>query len=1040
MLNKDTTPLHYSCFIPIVCLLMMAGYSTKAQEDSYHISLRQQLEEYQITGGDWMIGDNEAAAFGTADFYGELTVSDRDADEQPFVRAVRIQTNAAGPSSFSHAYNLTTTAPIQAGDALLMTMWVRNIENNAPAVLEVIFEQNSDAFQKSVTVPFLAKSSSWQQLFIPFKSIDDYDAQEAHLQINVGEQEQTIEIGGIAVLNYGDDYLIENLPEIIPTTEDEPPATGSYYASLREQLQQIDIVGGSLPIGGGEAFTLQQGVGYGAQFSTVTSVGQPFSLARQIVVTEFGPDPFNQALFFLSSDPVQQGDVVLLTFYVRSLSGVGEVEIVLQEQGGEFRNSYSNRVVVGSDTWQRVSIPAVSTINHDAGVFEFQLNVGYREQTLEIGAVSVINYKQEYTIEQLPFLLPYATTDDFRLDSLSTDSGSAGTSVTLFGAGFSTNSVINFGLRPVVPDQTSNDGSNVTFTVPSETDSLYLISATNPEASTRPLPFRVGTGEGPQPPVTTPGMLADFTPPNTWVDGDNFSVRAEVTDASIIETVIVESSPIRQNLWQATTASREGNTSVFSAEVANPQPDELGVQTRVITTSQTGQRDTSDTQYTFRQYTAQQPLTITGWQATGPSQATDADYQLVSVPLQGQLVDEALDELGVYETDRWRIWRLQENQPSEVPYQEFGQSWSGDMQAGEGYMLIFTEGKLFRASGQVVAATNEQPYTITVQPGFNLIGNPYNFPVSWANVLRYNNLDPQALTLKVFQEGFVESDELQPFQGGLVTNPNEGQPLTLAIPIDGLSQTGGRVDDALPQRPAPHWQASFTITSATASAQGSVGMHAEARPGFDPYDDFTPPQPGQSLEVSSYHPDFFLPKFNSDIVPISDQYHWLWEVAAGDPHQTVTMRWNPDEVMGISQLTLVDPQRAQTVDMQQEDHYTFQLNGRGEYSLDIAYGSLDPLTDADKVLVGDVFPNPAANQINTPIRLPPGYQGKLSVRILDPTGRQVGRQTYQDLPAGYHTLVWDVNNLKQSTPTGLYLYQVYLEETGQTFNRRILLK
>ena len=208
-----------------------------------------------------------------------------------------------------------------------MTMWVRNIENNAPAVLEVIFEQNSDAFQKSVTVPFLAKSSSWQQLFIPFKSIDDYDAQEAHLQINVGEQEQTIEIGGIAVLNYGDDYLIENLPEIIPTTGDEPPATGSYYASLREQLQQIDIVGGSLPIGGGEAFTLQQGVGYGAQFSTVTSVGQPFSLARQIVVTEFGPDPFNQALFFLSSDPVQQGDVVLLTFYVRSLSGVGEVEI-----------------------------------------------------------------------------------------------------------------------------------------------------------------------------------------------------------------------------------------------------------------------------------------------------------------------------------------------------------------------------------------------------------------------------------------------------------------------------------------------------------------------------------------------------------------------------------------------------------------------------------------------------------------------------------------------------------------------------------------
>ena len=521
-----------------------------------------------------------------------------------------------------------------------------------------------------------------------------------------------------------------------------------------------------------------------------------------------------------------------------------------------------------------------------------------------------------------------------------------------------------------------------------------------------------------------------------------FAVNNEVTDASEVNSVTVEFLPIRKNPasddWRKINASREGETDTYIVQLADTDLDELGVQTRTIATDALGNSDTSAIQYTFRNYTNTGPLTLAGLAAAGSSPSAN-DYNLLAVPLQNQSVRQAFGELGNYDTQRWRAWQLSGSGQQDAPYQEFSRGWSGDLQAGQGYMLIYTEETDFRTTGRVVEATYEEPFTITLQPGFNLIGNPYPFALDWSAVLAFNDQNPDALRLKTFNNGFRDVSRLEAFEGALVVNPNDGAPVTLALPVGTVTNPGGRTSHRAEKEPAPTgeaWQLLLTLRGERLTTHARLGMHPRAQPEADRYDDFTPPRLADFLEFNSHHPDFFLPKFSQDVVPTATQHQWEWEVATSEPHQTVTLHWNPEEVAPLAQsLTLVDEQRVRTVNMREQSSYSFRVNEAGTYPLRVAYGD-EALSD--QWLVGEAYPNPAADQLYFPIRLPQG--ARLTLEVFDATGRQMDRQHYDQLAAGYQTLTWQRETAGQPTPAGLYLYRWRVEGTDRTFSGRVLLE
>ena len=278
------------------------------------------------------------------------------------------------------------------------------------ASIELVFEQNVDPYNKVRTLPLSFGSTDWQQVLVPLAANANFAAEGSHFHINVGQKTQTIEVGGVAVINYQDTYTLEELPERIPT---EPVAEDAYYAGLRQQLlDEYGVSGGEWLLGGAEATVLGNRIGYGAEFSEVAAEEQPFSQALRVQVTKFGPNNYNQGLFFTTPSPVAEGDVVLLVFYIRNVAGeLSQVGINLEENGGNFTKTFFRTTEITSNEWQQIIVPAKAVIDHSAGIFKFQLNLGYRVQEFEVGGIALLNYRDAYTTQQLPTSLPNRTYD-----------------------------------------------------------------------------------------------------------------------------------------------------------------------------------------------------------------------------------------------------------------------------------------------------------------------------------------------------------------------------------------------------------------------------------------------------------------------------------------------------------------------------------------------------------------------------------------------------------------------------------------------------
>ena len=551
--------------------------------------------------------------------------------------------------------------------------------------------------------------------------------------------------------------------------------------------------------------------------------------------------------------------------------------------------------------------------------------------------------------------------------------------------------------------------------------------------------------------ITVPGDPdGDYLPPTISYSAlelldagtRNFALSAQITDPSGIEEVTVEFLKIRENpnttAWKRIRAAQESNTNTYSAGLEGSDLDELGLQTRFIATDKAGNTDTSAVGYTYRNYPLEQPLPLTGL-SRALTVPTAADYNLLAIPLRDQSVRQAFAALGEYDPQQWRAWRLTSG--GEGEYQEFTEGWSGSLIPGEGCMLIYTPEVDFRAAGAVVEANYEQPYMITLKPGFNLIGNPYNFAFNWEQVLRSNQQDPAEFRLKTFDGTFAEDTRLEPLEGGLVVNPRQTD-VIVSLPVTRGGDSGGRVSMGANQASLTgmDWEVPLTLEGATTTT-GGIGMRHDAQAGYDRYDDFTVPRLADYLELNSRHPEFFLSKFSKDIVPTADEHVWELEVATAQSGATLTLSWEHPELRnGEEQLLLLDPNKLQPIDMRKVSQYTFTVRGT-IHSLKILYGSpeaLQRLILTDQVAVGMAYPNPAAEQVVIPVKL--SQPAGATLEIYDATGRRIWHQSHS-LSAGYQTLRWQRQTFQgQTAPKGLYWYRLHLSGEEEEWSGKVLLQ
>ncbi len=178
--------------------------------------------------------------------------------DMPFNQALRIQIKSASAQVWDAQIIASTTVDVKAGDALLLMVYVRGSStvNETGEVNATAYLQRSSGDFYKVVAAALNAGSNWRQFLIPVKADVTIPAGQHQFVIHLAYYAQTIDIGGIALLNYRNTIPVDRLPQTkIEYGGQEPDAPWRAEATARidllrkadMQVKVVDSSGAAVP-------------------------------------------------------------------------------------------------------------------------------------------------------------------------------------------------------------------------------------------------------------------------------------------------------------------------------------------------------------------------------------------------------------------------------------------------------------------------------------------------------------------------------------------------------------------------------------------------------------------------------------------------------------------------------------------------------------------------------------------------------------------------------------------------------------------------
>ena len=146
---------------------------------------------------------------------GEAALEVVDVAGREFGQAMRVRTVRRPAQVWNVQLNATNAAAVAKGDILLAVFWIRGIvPKDSQAHTVFIFEVSRPPNTKTVEFPVSA-GADWRQVFVPFHADQDFPAGGANLNFQLGFEPQTVEIGGVSVVDLGPNARLADLPRTV---------------------------------------------------------------------------------------------------------------------------------------------------------------------------------------------------------------------------------------------------------------------------------------------------------------------------------------------------------------------------------------------------------------------------------------------------------------------------------------------------------------------------------------------------------------------------------------------------------------------------------------------------------------------------------------------------------------------------------------------------------------------------------------------------------------------------------------------------------
>ncbi len=442
----------------------------------------------------------------------------------------------------------------------------------------------------------------------------------------------------------------------------------------------------------------------------------------------------------------------------------------------------------------------------------------------------------------------------------------------------------------------------------------------------------------------------------------------------------------------------------------------------------------------YTDYLTIQVTTPAGQQNVGVfTGTTEADYGIFALPYQSARVSDVISELSSYSDnkDKYRLFRYN---PASDTYQEYLTNGFNNFDPGRGYWFLSSQQASVTLNTDLTAVETsmDNPFSITLSEGWNLIGNPYPNTINWSEVLAYNG-SPNVSLLYAWESGSYQDNRISmlPYRGAFVNN-SSGGPLDLDIPVSAMSAraidavASGPVTQGIPGMNA--WTLDLDVNHNDLSYNvSSLGMDQDASLGIDPTE-YTPlPHFSNFVELT------FASGRITDWVPVMDQHTWDFSVNSSFVNESMTLDWDPATI-GANGYTLIlhDLASDQLINMAEETSYAFTQQGE-THDFKIYFGrdhEVHNMIQLTTNSVGTPYPNPFNNRIKIPVAMT-GESGTLSIVMYDVMGKAKWSREL-NLTQNYQELEFTYDELKLNT-NGTYILKFELQagEVSRTFNKRI---
>ena len=468
-------------------------------------------------------------------------------------------------------------------------------------------------------------------------------------------------------------------------------------------------------------------------------------------------------------------------------------------------------------------------------------------------------------------------------------------------------------------------------------------------------------------------------------------------------------------------------------------------------------------------------IRVTATNLEEPREHPGLTFRLMSIPLELEssvsIIQALQDDLGFPDPRRWRLIMFG---AADTAYVEVPNDSVLAFEQGRGYWLITKNPhRLDTAPIFGKSAPTGDPYELLLEPGWNLIGHPFAFSVSWSTLgVDVADVEPPIAWRGDSYE--YDVDRLEPWEGYWINNRTSSQYL-LQVPS---VEAPPAVASGASEGDTEAWQVWIAASSRGAMDSHNVfGVRSGASSTWDVHDRSEAPMgPERGLSLYFPHPYWQNGQGNytidvrgnyeelddatsraAGLGPDARGHLWRFDVAkrfsdvpAGD--EVVLDFAGIDGVPEDAHVLLIDRQLKRVVDLRQHRHYAFYLGTRGIVADEEAarFALLvggDAFTDARegellKAPVRTALHESRPNPFNpvTIIRYEIAETSPVSLIIYDASGARV-RDLYAGTrePGVYEAQWAATNDAGDSVASGIYFCRLVAGEVTET-RKMLLLK